>query len=52
MGVDRKNRMVSLSIRAKDSQEESEAMEELSSRASVSNPTLGDLLKEQLNRSE
>ncbi len=52
MGVDRKNRMVSLSIRAKDSQEESEAMEELSNRASVSNPTLGDLLKEQLNRSE
>ncbi|WP_298218150.1 30S ribosomal protein S1 [Halothiobacillus sp.] len=52
MGVDRKNRMVSLSIRAKNSQEESEAMEELSSRASVSNPTLGDLLKEQLNRSE
>jgi small subunit ribosomal protein S1 len=52
MGVDRKNRMVSLSIRAKDSQEESEAMEELSSRATVSNPTLGDLLKEQLNRSE
>jgi len=27
-------------------------MEELSNRASVSNPTLGDLLKEQLNRSE
>lgn len=52
MGVDRKNRMVSVSIRAKDSQEESEAMEELSNRASVSNPTLGDLLKEQLNRSE
>ncbi|MBD3815868.1 MAG: 30S ribosomal protein S1 [Halothiobacillus sp.] len=52
MGVDRKNRMVSLSIRAKDSQEESEAMEELSSRATVSSPTLGDLLKEQLNRSE
>ena len=51
MGVDRKNRMVSLSIRAKDSQEESEAMEELS-RTTVSNPTLGDLLKEQLNRSE
>ncbi|OYV24945.1 MAG: 30S ribosomal protein S1, partial [Halothiobacillus sp. 20-54-6] len=51
MGVDRKNRMVSLSIRAKDSQEESEAMEEMS-RTTVSNPTLGDLLKEQLNRSE
>jgi small subunit ribosomal protein S1 len=51
MGVDRKNRMVSLSIRAKDSQEESEAMEEMS-RTTVSNPTLGDLLKEQLNRAE
>ncbi len=51
MGVDRKNRMVSLSIRAKDSQEESEAMEEMS-RTTVSNPTLGDLLKEQLNRAD
>ncbi|ANJ66757.1 30S ribosomal protein S1 [Halothiobacillus diazotrophicus] len=51
MGVDRKNRMVSLSIRAKDSQEESEAMEEMS-RVTVSAPTLGDLLKEQMNRSE
>jgi small subunit ribosomal protein S1 len=51
MGVDRKNRMVSLSVRAKDSQDESEAMEEVS-RVSVSSPTLGDLLKEQMNRSE
>ncbi|WP_407276410.1 30S ribosomal protein S1 [Halothiobacillus sp. DCM-1] len=51
MGIDRKNRMVSLSIRAKDSQEESEAMEELS-RNTVSAPTLGDLLKEQMNRGE
>ncbi len=52
MGIDRKNRMLSLSIRAKDSQEEAEAMEELNRSASTSSPTLGDLLKEQLGRSE
>ncbi|MFA7521823.1 MAG: 30S ribosomal protein S1 [Halothiobacillaceae bacterium] len=52
MGIDRKNRMISLSIRAKDHAEESEAMEELSKQPSTSSPTLGDLLKEQLDRSE
>ncbi|MFP4252361.1 MAG: 30S ribosomal protein S1 [Guyparkeria sp.] len=52
MGIDRKNRMISLSIRAKDHAEEAEAMEELSKAPSTSSPTLGDLLKEQLGRSE
>ncbi len=52
MGIDRKNRMISLSIRAKDHAEETEAMEDLSRAPSTSSPTLGDLLKEQLGRSE
>ena len=52
MGIDRKNRMISLSIRAKDHAEEAEAMEELSKQPSTSSPTLGDLLKEQLGKSE
>ncbi|MFI9653994.1 30S ribosomal protein S1 [Guyparkeria sp. GHLCS8-2] len=52
MGIDRKNRMISLSIRAKDHAEEAEAMDELSKAPSTSSPTLGDLLKEQLGRSE
>ena len=52
MGIDRKNRMISLSIRAKDHAEEAEAMDELSKQPSTSSPTLGDLLKEQLGKSE
>ncbi len=52
MGIDRKNRMISLSIRAKDHAEEAEAMDDLSRAPSTSSPTLGDLLKEQLGRSE
>ncbi|MFP4154198.1 MAG: 30S ribosomal protein S1 [Halothiobacillaceae bacterium] len=51
MGIDRKNRMISLSIKAKDSQEEAEALEEFN-RSSTSAPTLGDLLKEKLGRNE
>ncbi|MGK0673372.1 MAG: 30S ribosomal protein S1 [Halothiobacillaceae bacterium] len=50
VGIDRKNRIISLSIKAKDSQEEAEAMSEYSRAASASAPTLGDLLKEQLGR--
>jgi small subunit ribosomal protein S1 len=52
MGIDRKNRMISLSIRAKDHAEEAEAMDELKKAPGTSSPTLGDLLKEQLGRSE
>ena len=52
MGIDRKNRMISLSIRAKDHAEEAEAMDQLSNRNTTSSPTLGDLLKEQLGKSE
>jgi len=47
IGVDRKNRSINLSIKAKDSDEENEAMQDYNRSAPV-NPTLGDLLKEKL----
>ena len=50
IGVDRKNRVVNLSIKAKDSQEEAEAMEDYSRQSESSgSTTLGDLLKEQMD---
>ncbi len=50
VGQDRKSRMLSLSIKAKDYAEESEAMQEYNQQeAEISAPTtLGDLLKDQL----
>ncbi len=48
MGVDRKNRTISLSVKAKDSEEEAEAMQDYNRAAAAANPTLGDLLKEQM----
>ena len=48
MGVDRKNRTISLSIKAKDSQYEQEAVKEYAQDAAASAPTLGDLIKEQM----
>ncbi|MCC5795240.1 MAG: 30S ribosomal protein S1 [Chromatiales bacterium] len=49
-GLDRKNRYVSLSIKAKDAHEEAEAMESYrSDRASTGGTTLGELLKEQIS---
>ncbi len=52
VGVDRKSRAISLSIKAKDSQEEAEVMNEYSRSSAATTPTLGDLLKEQMGRSE
>ncbi|MEW5756859.1 MAG: 30S ribosomal protein S1 [Pseudomonadota bacterium] len=48
MGLDRKNRTVLLSIKAKDGAEEAEAMEGYQRSAEASKPTLGDLIKEQM----
>lgn len=49
IGMDRKSRTVSLSIKAKMIQEESEVMEDLNRAAdTMTNTTLGDLLKEQM----
>ncbi len=46
--IDRKNRKISLSIRAKDMQEETEAVQEYSRKATGTSSTLGDKLKEKL----
>lgn len=47
MGVDRKNRTIILSIKAKDNEEEAEVMQEYTRTAS-SATTLGDLIKEKM----
>jgi small subunit ribosomal protein S1 len=51
MGLDRKNRTIMLSIKAKENQEEQEAMRELKLQENAS-PTLGDLLKEQIDNNK
>ncbi len=48
LGVDRKNRTISLSIKAKDVDEETSAIKGYASAAKVGKATLGDLLKEQM----
>lgn len=47
IAVDRKNRRISLSIKAKDSDDEKEAVKDYNKSAPVT-PTLGDLIKEQM----
>jgi small subunit ribosomal protein S1 len=50
IGVDRKNRVINLSIKAKDSQEEAEAVEDYSRQSDSAGATkLGDLIKEQMD---
>ena len=49
IGVDRKNRTVNLSIKAKDIGDEKEAMSELNKGSAAATTTLGDLLKEQMD---
>ena len=49
LGVDRKKRAISLSIKAKESDEETAAMEEYSASAPTGTATLGDIMKEQLD---
>ncbi|AGA90644.1 ribosomal protein S1 [Thioflavicoccus mobilis 8321] len=48
VGVDRKNRTISLSIKAKDVDEEQAAIKGYSRDASTGTATLGDILKEQM----
>ncbi len=51
-GLDRKNRIVSLSIKAKDAHEEQQAMDSYRSESGGSTgTTLGELLKEQISNS-
>lgn len=52
INIDRKNRAITLSIKAKDSQEEQEVMRELNRGDTLASPTLGDLLKEQMDNKE
>lgn len=52
-GLDRKNRTISLSIKAKDSDEEKGAIEDYARSGSASaTTTLGDLLKEQMDSND
>jgi len=52
IGVDRKNRIINLSIKAKDSDEEAEVMNEYGAGQGPATTTLGDLLKEQMSGKE
>ena len=52
MGVDRKNRTISLSVKAKELGEEVEAMQDYARSAGSVGTTLGDLLKEQMESKE
>jgi len=50
--IDRKNRKISLSIKAKDLQEESEAVQAYTSKSGGASTNLGDKLKEKLGEQE
>ncbi len=50
--IDRKNRKISLSVKAKDMQEESEAVQEYSRSTGGASTSLGDKLKEKLGTQE
>ena len=54
LGVDRKNRGIALSIKAKDYDDENEALKDYSSsqEAATVAPTLGDLMKEQMKAND
>jgi small subunit ribosomal protein S1 len=48
-GIDRKNRTIALSIKAKDSDEEKDAIEDYTRGSTTATTTLGDLLKEKMD---
>ncbi|HKS93292.1 MAG TPA: 30S ribosomal protein S1 [Gammaproteobacteria bacterium] len=48
VGVDRKNRSISLSVKAREIEEEAQALEDYARNAVSSTTTLGDLLKEHI----
>jgi small subunit ribosomal protein S1 len=50
MGVDRKKRVLSLSVKAKESDEEAAVVEEFGGASERVGGTFGDLMKEQMNR--
>jgi small subunit ribosomal protein S1 len=52
INVDRKNRTISLSVKAKDAQDEADAIKKYSRTEGASTTTLGDLLKEKMASKE
>ncbi len=52
VGVDRKKRILSLSVKAKDSDEEAQAMEEYSASDNSGASTIGDLIKQKMDSQE
>ena len=52
IGIDRKSRMISLSIKAKESDDEAEALSDYAQNSAAPATTLGDLLKEQMENSD
>ncbi len=48
IGIDRKNKLISLSIKAKHMDEETSAVKDYSKQSAKSAPTLGDIFKEQM----
>ncbi len=52
VGMDRKNRSISLSVKAKEIQEEAQAMEDYARNTSSGTTTLGDLLKEHIGNDQ
>lgn len=48
INVDRKSRMIQLSIKAKENQEQADALRQLNKQADAGAATLGDLMKEQI----
>jgi len=52
IAVDRRNRMINLSVRAKDQQDDREVMEDYGRPGSAGTTTLGDLLKEQMQNKD
>ncbi len=52
LGVDRKNRTISLSIKAKDMEEEAAAIKGYARDAQAGTATLGDILKEQMGEAQ
>lgn len=52
VGMDRKNRSINLSVKAKEIQEEAQAMEDYARNTSSGTTTLGDLLKEHISNDQ
>jgi small subunit ribosomal protein S1 len=52
ISIDRKNRTILLSVKAKDTQDEADALRQLNTQEPSASPTLGDLLKEQIQGRE